>query len=418
MLDLPYQAKPVHTVHRPTREQFQDLVRAARAPFKVTGSIDHWELCQSLSRLGSHAEQCDFMAGMAKDDQVNFTVAPPEQKGVFGLDDKLRQNFSFKSGRSSFPDFIRLAKEYVADPGKGNLYLQSTPIEELNRKLGTLDLFAGFFPRTKPRFWIGTGRQFVSLHNDPLRNILAIFSGRKRVILFPPDELPNLYPAPFDVRVGGVIQSQVNAREPDFAKFPDFKKALERVQVAVINPGEFLYMPPLWWHAVEGEGFNVGLNCWFQDEGLSNTLESLYVPAESLMLGVNSEGVAATRRQALYTLFMQTLRGEPQASRARGRLEVQSVREAKKIKATLDATPLGPDQKQLWIGWVDAFAAQYIFSLRSNPFPSMPEREFPDMIKRFQHYRKQGRLRRAIHRVRSLFRAPARKAIKDHGIVP
>ena len=417
MLELPYEEKPVRAVHRPGRDEFLGLVNAARAPFKVTGSMDQWELCHALSRLDSPAEQCDFMAQLAKEDQVHFTVVPPEQKGILGLNDKLQQNFSFKSRQTSFPDFIQLAKQYVADPARGTLYLQSTPIAQLNDKLGALDLFQGFHPRTKPRFWIGTGRQFVSLHNDPQRNIIAVFTGRKRVIMFPPEELPNLYPAPFDVRVGGVIQSLVNAYDPDLEKFPAFKKALERVQVAVVNPGEFLYMPPLWWHAVEGEGFNVGLNCWFQDEGPSNVLETLYVPAETLMLSLNSQDIAPARRKALYAQFMQVL-GGANAARPSGKLEAQVAREAKKIKATLDGTPLVEDQKNLWKRWVDAFAAQYIFRLDNNPFPSLPEREFPDMIKRFQHYRKRGRLKRVIHWIRTLFRPQRRGRIDNHGIVP
>jgi hypothetical protein len=287
MLKLPYNEIPVKIVHRPTKDEFFKLVQSAEEPFKVTGSTEHWFLFRILSQLKDPIDKCDYLASLATNEQVYFTVLLPEQKGVFGLNEELEQNFSFKSKKALFPEFINQVKRYLEYPNAGTLYLQSTPLKDLNNKLGCLDLLEGFSPSTQPRFWIGTGNQFVILHNDPFRNIIALFSGRKRVIMFPPEELPNIYPAPFDKRVGGAMASLVDAYNPDLKKFPLFTKSLEKVKVAIVNPGEFLYMPPLWWHAVESEGFNVGLNCWFQDDGEMNKLENLYLPAESLMLGIN-----------------------------------------------------------------------------------------------------------------------------------
>jgi hypothetical protein len=145
-------------------------------------------------------------------------------------------------------------------------------------------------------------------------------------------------------------------------------------------------------------------------------LESLYVPAESLMLSLNSQTIAPATRSALYAYFMRVLGGE--CARPTGKLERHVAREARKIKAILDSTPLGAQQQVLWLRWIDAFASQYIFALDSNPFPSLHEKAFPDMIRRFQHYRKRSRVKRALHRVKTFFRPQQRPRIDHHGIVP
>lgn len=331
MLKLIYKEKPVKTANNPTKEKFLELVQSAKEPFKVTGSIDHWLISKMLLQLKNPMDKCDYLASLALKEEVGFTVLPPEQKGILGFNEKIEQNFSFISKKELFPEFINQAKKYIKDPSKGNLYLQSTPIEDLNNKLGCLDLFEGFSPITQPRFWIGTGNQTVSLHNDPYRNIIAIFTGRKRVIMFPPEELPNLYPAPFDKLIGGgVIGSLVDVYNPDFKKYPLFEKALKNVKVAIINPGEFLYMPPLWWHSVEGEGFNVGLNCWFYDENKTNKLRELYMPAEDLMLSINSNSISDIERKELHKSFVEIIESGVNSLKSMNKLQSKTVKEAKK----------------------------------------------------------------------------------------
>lgn len=160
-------------------------------------------------------------------------------RGTFGLNSNLEQNFSFKSKKTSFIQFAEEIKKYLWNPNLGTLYLQATEIRPLVEKLGSLDLFDGFDPMSIPRFWIGTGNQFVNLHNDPSRNIIALLTGRKRVIMFPPEELTNIYPAPFDKRLGGVFASLVNVYNPDLTKFPRFKKALKKIKIAVLNQENF-----------------------------------------------------------------------------------------------------------------------------------------------------------------------------------
>jgi hypothetical protein len=422
MLNLPYEATPVDTVDSPTPTQFRDLVDAAVAPFVVAGLMNRWELSSALIKLTDPLEKCDYL-GRTAAQTVKYTVLPPEQQGTLGLNDKQQPNFSFGSGVSTFPEFMNEVKTYITTPAKGNLYLQSTPIDEFNPKLGKLDMFEGFAPLTQPRFWIGTGAQFVALHNDPFRNIVAVFAGRKRVMLFPPEALPYLYMAPFDRRIGTVLASMVDVFKPDFEKFPLLEKALEMARVAIVNPGEFLYMPPFWWHAVEGEGFNVGLNCWFYDDNKANLLaQHLYVPAHDLVADLHQAGVDDARRAQLHTGFMQAIASAPSGAEASDPLERKVAQEAGRIRRLLHSVPVTAPQRDVWAGWVQMFTAHYIFRVHGNPYPSIGEDEFARMLERIAEDSKPKkhslfkRIKMALGRLRGRFRA--RLPAEQHAFVP
>jgi hypothetical protein len=56
----------------------------------------------------------------------------------------------------------------------------------------------------------------------------------------------------------------VDFAAPDFARFPRFREALAHARVAELEPGDALYLPPLWWHHVASlERFNMLVNYWW-----------------------------------------------------------------------------------------------------------------------------------------------------------
>lgn len=416
MLKLPYNGTPVATIDNPSKEEFINLIRLAK-PFKVTGSINHWVLLKELSKIKNPTEQCDYLASIVPDKIVNYSVLPSEQKGSFRLDEKLNQNFSFSSKKALFPDFMNHIKRCITKTCSETLYLQASLLMELMDKIEPLNFFKGFIPSSHPLFWIGTGNQFIGLHNDPFRNIIALFCGQKRVILFPPEELPNIYPAPFDKRSGGVISSLIDVFNPDLDKFHLFKKALKKVKIAVINPGEFLYLPPLWWHAVESIGFNVGLNCWFYDDGKINKLYQLYTPAETLTLTLHQTPVSHNIRKKLYRKFTETTKTNISRLKSTSYLDFMSINTSIKYKKLINQACLSQKQKKIWEKWVNIFALWYVFRLKGNPFPTLPHNEFENMLVRYRKNRWKNYLTK-IKRKISLFKYKIRHRSDKHGIVP
>lgn len=96
--------------------------------------------------------------------------------------------------------------------------------------------------------WMGQPHVIAHCHYDAYHNFFAQLYGRKRFTLFRPTEWPGLYPYPF--LHPSHAQAQVNmSNDTSISLFPAVRR-LEGYQV-LLEPGDLLYMPPLWFHHVE-----------------------------------------------------------------------------------------------------------------------------------------------------------------------
>ncbi len=106
----------------------------------------------------------------------------------------------------------------------------------------------------------------IPAHYDFASNIACCVAGKRRFTLFPPEELENLYVGPVDFTPAGQSISMVDFLNPDFDKFPKFRKALESALVVELEPGDALMIPSMWWHHVEAlEDFNILVNYWWRN---------------------------------------------------------------------------------------------------------------------------------------------------------
>jgi hypothetical protein len=124
-------------------------------------------------------------------------------------------------------------------------------------RLGLLD------ESVEPRIWIG-GRLIVAPHYDPSENVACVVAGRRRFTLFPPDQVKNLYIGPMELTPAGTTISMVSVEEPDFERHPQFREALDAAMTAVLEPGDAIFIPLLWWHHVASlERLNILVNYWW-----------------------------------------------------------------------------------------------------------------------------------------------------------
>jgi hypothetical protein len=108
--------------------------------------------------------------------------------------------------------------------------------------------------------WCGAAGNLTQLLFDLSNNLLAQTCGEKEITLFPPQQSAYLYPFPPDTPQSHV--SQVDFARPDRVAHPLFGKATPlRV---LLGPGDVLYVPPYWWHAVRSMSTSVSLNFWWQ----------------------------------------------------------------------------------------------------------------------------------------------------------
>ena len=92
-------------------------------------------------------------------------------------------------------------------------------------------------------FFGGEGSK-VDLHYDLdcATVFLTQFQTRKQIILFAPDQQPYLYQHPF------TVQSSVTLDKPDYENHPALK--LAHGYEAVLEHGETIFMPSLFWHYI------------------------------------------------------------------------------------------------------------------------------------------------------------------------
>ncbi len=79
--------------------------------------------------------------------------------------------------------------------------------------------------------------------------------GKKRVVLFPPSDAPNLYLVGDKSRV-------MDIDDPDYTTFPKFSEV--RRYEAVLEPTEVLFIPSLWFHNVRALEFGVAVNVFWR----------------------------------------------------------------------------------------------------------------------------------------------------------
>ncbi|XP_028402003.1 hypoxia-inducible factor 1-alpha inhibitor-like isoform X2 [Dendronephthya gigantea] len=127
-------------------------------------------------------------------------------------------------------------------------------------------------------FLIGMGGVVTPAHYDIMENLFLQIHGKKRCILFSPENYKFLYPYP--VYHPHDRQTQVNFDFPDFKKFPKFRN-ITGVD-AVVGPGDVLYIPNYWWHYIESESDRtISMNFWYLPKDAEDELvEDAKIAAE------------------------------------------------------------------------------------------------------------------------------------------
>jgi hypothetical protein len=111
-----------------------------------------------------------------------------------------------------------------------------------------------------PMLFFGGENSKVFMHYDiDYSNILHFqFNGKKRCVLFAPDQTPYLYKVPFSL----ISREDIDFDNPNFDKFPALKQS--QGYVTELKHGEMLYMPEGYWHYMKylTPGFSMSLRAF------------------------------------------------------------------------------------------------------------------------------------------------------------
>lgn len=239
-----------------------ESVASGSTPAVLRGLAETWPAVRAARTSAQEA-----MAYLKRFDhgsmRVVATVAPPEAGGRVFYNDDL-SGFNFRREEVPLAVALDTLRKYLDAAAPPSIYVAST----------TLDTFLPGFRDENPMglggrdplasIWIGN-RSRIAAHQDVPDNLACVVAGRRRVTLFPPDQLANLYIGPLDHTPAGQAVSLVDFSAPDLERHPRFAEALRHARSAVLEPGDAVFIPSMWWHHMEGlEPFNVLVNYWWR----------------------------------------------------------------------------------------------------------------------------------------------------------
>ncbi|WP_282247024.1 cupin-like domain-containing protein [Stenotrophomonas sp. PS02300] len=259
---MPAMPGPIDEVRDLDRHRLAEVLPGWTTPKVIRGLVADWPMVSaardSADAAVAHLKQFDH--GTLP---VSATTAPPEAKGRIFYNADM-SGFNFRREQIALKVVLDTLLKYRSTPEPPTIYVAST----------TLDSFLPGFRQHNPlalgvdeplaSIWIGN-RSRIAAHHDVPDNLACVAAGRRRVTLFPPDQIRNLYVGPLDFTPAGQAVSLVDFAEPDLDRFPRFARAMASAQVAELGPGDAVFIPSLWWHHMEGlDDFNVLVNYWWR----------------------------------------------------------------------------------------------------------------------------------------------------------
>ncbi|WP_282297117.1 cupin-like domain-containing protein [Stenotrophomonas sp. PS02289] len=270
---------PIDEVRDLAPAQLRELLPIWTTPKVIRGLVADWPLVQAARR-----SPADAVAHLKQFDHgtmpVTATTAPPEAQGRIFYNADM-SGFNFRREQIPLKVVLDTLLKYHGQATPPSIYVAST----------TLDSFLPGFRQDNPldlgvhdplaSIWIGN-RSRIAAHQDVPDNLACVAAGRRRVTLFAPEQVGNLYIGPLDFNPAGQAVSLVDFAAPDLERFPRFADAWAQAQVAELGPGDAVFIPSLWWHHMEGlDDFNVLVNVWWRSvPGWMDT------PMNALMLAI------------------------------------------------------------------------------------------------------------------------------------
>jgi hypothetical protein len=256
------------------RRRFEAEVRPAARPVVLRGIARDWPAVVAAGE--SAAAGVGYLKRFSRPAPVPAILGEPGIAGRFFYTPDLKA-LNFVRGQTPLDPFLdRLLRDRAhAEPYA--MAIQSVPLPELLPGFAEANGCALVPDGVVPRMWLGNAIR-VATHYDLMENVGVVVLGRRRFTLFPPEQIANLYMGPLELTPAGTPVSLVDPDAPDLERFPRFAAALRTAQSATLAPGDGIYIPFHWWHAVESLGpVNAFVNYWWNPApvGLGNPYDVL-----------------------------------------------------------------------------------------------------------------------------------------------
>lgn len=288
-------ASRVRSIADVTESIFEIEVESRYEPVVLRQLVADWPSVRAARE--SPAALVDYLKGQDNSTPVRAFVGEEGIRGRYFYRPSM-DGFNFTVAETGLSALLSA----LLNPGEADrsIYMGSTPTRSILPRFAAENALRIAQSRGgEPRIWIGNDSR-VAPHFDASDNIACVVSGTRRFILFPVEQVANLYVGPIDQTVAGQPTSLVDLDHVDFERFPKFREALNNAFVADLELGDAIYIPALWWHAVQANGpMNILVNYWWDDAP-----PDAGSPMDALAHGLLTiSDLPKSKRQAWRTLF-------------------------------------------------------------------------------------------------------------------
>ena len=246
--------------HNVSLEIFNNEILKQSRPAILRGVVSDWPVVSQARHSAASASA--YVAGFDNGKLVDAIMTPPEVDGRIFYNDDM-SGFNFLRNQVTVTSVLSQLARYANFASAPSVAVQSALMTECLPGFGEENQMRLLSPDIFPRIWIGNNIT-TPAHFDQSHNIACVTSGVRRFTVFPPEQVGNLYIGPLDFSPTPTPISMVDFNQPDLARFPKFSDALANAQVADLNPGDAIYIPPMWWHHVQSRGaLNMLVNYWW-----------------------------------------------------------------------------------------------------------------------------------------------------------
>lgn len=292
------------------RARFEGEIVPAGRPAVLRGLVHDWPIVRA-ARDGA-AALATWLRGHATDAAGEAWFGPPEIGGRFDFTPDYEAH-NHERKLATIDQLLELILRQRDEAAPWSVYAGALPVAKhlpgflAAHPMPLLDATRAMLVS----LWLGN-RTHTAAHWDLPQNLACVVAGRRRFTLFPTEAVADLYVGPLDRTLAGQPSSQVRVDAPDLTRHPRFARALEAAEEAELDPGDVLYMPSLWWHAVASlDPVGAMVNFWWRDgpPGLS--------PLQSLLHALVTLGELPDRERAAWKVmfdhYVFRINGDPAA---------------------------------------------------------------------------------------------------------
>ncbi len=215
----------VDTVTDISKEEFQEKYFKPQVPVLIKGFAKKWQDFDQWT--------LDYIYDKVGNQEVGLFDNKPADPNKPTNEPVIKMRFR---------DYISLIKSQPSDY-RIFFYIITDHLPELLKSFSYPDLGFKYFKRIPTLFFGGSEARVLMHYDVDLGDLLHFqFEGKKRVLLFHPDQSPFLYKVPLSVHT----VYQIDYENPDYTQFPALRYA--KGYEIFMEHGDALFMPSGYWH--------------------------------------------------------------------------------------------------------------------------------------------------------------------------